>query len=106
MIKEATFGSYHFKLEIQKVDEDWYEWKLSLDEPKERLDEIDRVEYILHPTYRNRIRVIDKPKNGFMLEFAGYDGFNMPVNIYLKKLDSNGDNEEFRLIFPVTKSNN
>lgn len=102
MIKEYKFGGYHFTLEIAKRDDNWYEWKLRLNEPPERLAEIDRVEYILHPTYRDRIRLVNKPKNGFLLEFAGYDGFNMPVNIYLKKLDLNGDNEEFNLIFPVT----
>ena len=101
MTKEYTFGTYHFKLEINKVDNDWYEWKVNLNEPSQLLAKIERVEYILHPTYKNRIKVVKSPANGFMLEFAGYDGFNMPVNIYLKELDANGDNEEFNLIFPV-----
>jgi transcription initiation factor IIF auxiliary subunit len=101
MIKDHKFGDYHFRLSISKVSDDWYEWGLGLNESSDRLDKIERVEYILHPTYKNRIRVIDNPKDGFLLEFAGYDGFNMPVNIYLKKLDQNGDNEEFNVILPV-----
>lgn len=101
MIKKYKFGPYNFKLIIEKVAKDWYEWKLSLDEPSQNLAEIDRVEYILHPTYKNRIRVINNPKGGFLFEFAGYDGFNMPVNIYLKKIDRNGDNEELNFIIPI-----
>lgn len=62
----------------------WFKWKVFVDEPEEKLDEIRQVEYVLHPTFPNPKRVVKERKSAFALESAGWGNFSMLVSVRFK----------------------
>jgi tetratricopeptide (TPR) repeat protein len=62
----------------------WYNWEIYLDAPKSVLSSIDDVEYNLHPSFKDPIRRINDPKNGFVLKSNGWGEFKVKVKIKLK----------------------
>ncbi len=51
------------------------------------LEQIDEVEYILHPTFPNRIQRKRNPEDRFRLESARWGEFAIIVNVYFKNSD-------------------
>lgn len=68
----------------KKAIRDWWEWEVRLVEKPEVLGEIDHVEYVLHPTFPDRIRTVRTPSDGFALRSAGWGGFDLVANIHFK----------------------
>jgi transcription initiation factor IIF auxiliary subunit len=72
----------------KKVDKDLWEWEVFLVGDKETLDEINYVEYILHPTFRDPIKKIeergDEPDKGFFLRAKGWGIFPIGVKVVFK----------------------
>ncbi len=62
----------------------WFKWKVFMDEPGEKLDKIKSVEYRLHETFPNPVRVVDDRASKFSLTSAGWGTFQMYITIYLK----------------------
>ncbi len=63
---------------------EYYEWRLFLDEPPEVLAKVDRVEYRLHPTFPNPVRTIDDRASGFALVSAGWGEFTVLITVYMR----------------------
>lgn len=63
---------------------DWWEWWIWLDGPKEELDEIDRVVYMLHPTFPNPVRIVIDRETNFLLKTAGWGGFRIYAKVLRK----------------------
>jgi len=63
---------------------DWYEWKVFMVEPPEVLEKISTVEYRLHETFPNPIRIVKDRKSGFALSSAGWGNFTIHITVYLK----------------------
>jgi transcription initiation factor IIF auxiliary subunit len=55
--------------------DEWWSWSVWIDGSKHELDEIDLVEYTLHPTFRNPVRTIRTRENCFKLSTSGWGGF-------------------------------
>ena len=45
---------------------------------------MDHVEYLLHSTFKNPVRVVRKPENGFRMDTAGWGTFEIKAIVYLK----------------------
>ena len=67
---------------IQKYDgRQYYQWRVFIDEPENVLDTIQRVRYLLHPTFPEMIQFRCDPSNKFALQSSGWGGFNLSIEI-------------------------
>lgn len=66
---------------------DWWKWTASIesDEPKE-LEEIDYVEYRLHPIFSNPVVWVRERKAGFPLERKGWGSFPLRAKVVRAKV--------------------
>jgi transcription initiation factor IIF auxiliary subunit len=71
-------------------DYEWFEWKVFMDEPDEKLRKVRSVEYRLHKTFPNPIRVVEDRDSKFALESSGWGSFWIYITIYLEN-----DTEEY-----------
>jgi transcription initiation factor IIF auxiliary subunit len=55
--------------------DEWWSWSVWIDGTEKDLDEVDYVEYTLHPTFRSPVRTIKTRDNGFKLSTSGWGGF-------------------------------
>jgi transcription initiation factor IIF auxiliary subunit len=68
----------------QRGDYTWYEWMVFMDEPPDRLELVEAVEYRLHETFPKPVRFIDDPTAGFVVRSAGWGEFRIMITVYLK----------------------
>jgi transcription initiation factor IIF auxiliary subunit len=61
----------------------WYEWKVFMDEPPETLKLVKAVEYRLHRSFPDPIRVVDDRDSRFALQTSGWGEFSMIIIVYL-----------------------
>ncbi len=47
-------------------------------------DRIERVEYVLHPSYHRRVRVAEQRESSFELKFLAWGQFNLRANVFLR----------------------
>lgn len=65
--------------------EDWWEWEAFIDDDGSgELNDIEYVEYVLHPTFLDPIRTITDKKSKFLLETSGWGTFNLKAFVYKK----------------------
>lgn len=63
---------------------DWWEWEAFLEDGGSgELGEVAFVEYVLHPTYGDRIRRVTNPTGGFALKAGGLGGFTLTAFLHL-----------------------
>jgi len=83
------FARFKFNNHARKTgsrgDHSWFEWKVFMDEPDEKLDEVAAVEYRLHKTFPNPIRTVDERKSKFTLASAGWGEFWIYITVLLKE---------------------
>ncbi len=80
---KSKFSVKQSKKKDSESNKYWF-WSIWIDAKKESLDEIHNVEYILHPTFRNRVRNISSRKNKFKLSSKGWGEFTIFIRIYFK----------------------
>lgn len=99
-----NFNNYAKKLPrrlIRGTKQNWYRWRVFVNEPDEILNEIEYVDYLLHPSFPgpNR-RVGQERKNSkFYLESEGYAGFDMYITVKFK----DGTEEETEYFLDINK---
>lgn len=65
--------------------DDWWEWEAFLDDSGSgELSNVNFVEYVLHPTFRNPVRIVVPPEGGFVLETAGWGAFTLKAFVHAK----------------------
>jgi len=69
---EITRGKYHY-----------YKWMVFMDESEDNLKLVRSVEYRLHKTFANRIRIIEDRKSKFALKTTGWGNFWINIIVYL-----------------------
>ncbi len=62
---------------------EWHEWKVFMDETADKLDKVSSVEYRLHETFPNPIRIIKDRNSRFALSSAGWGNFTIFITVYL-----------------------
>ena len=65
----------------KRGDRDYYHWRVFVDEPDDRLREIESVVYTLHPTFPEPTRTRTDPATKFALETSGWGEFNILVTV-------------------------
>ncbi len=68
----------------KRGDLQYYRWLVFVDEPSERLNDIEAVEYVLHPTFPKPVQVRRDPEDKFALETSGWGEFNIIIRITFK----------------------
>lgn len=97
--------SLEIKQRAVEKDAGWWNWSVWIDGPRQELDQIEHVEYVLHPTYSPPVRSISSRRNKFRLRARGWGEFLISARLYMKngkidklehwlELDSESDLEE------------
>ncbi len=68
----------------KQIEPGWWEWGVYVDGPKNELDRIRCVEYTLHPTFPNPVRVVCDRPSRFELVARGWGAFTIGVKLMLK----------------------
>jgi len=63
---------------------DRWKWSVWVEGKHESIEQIDRVEYILHPTFPNPVRLITNRSSNFKLESKGWGEFMIHANVITK----------------------
>ena len=58
-----------------------YDWTIHILAEESVLNAIDRVEYTLHPSFPNPVRVVDNRENNFALTSNGWGEFNVFIRV-------------------------
>lgn len=93
-------AKYTLKQDYKYVGDDYWDWGIWVEASEEALDEIDRVVYNLHYTFREPVQTVRTRDNKFRLDNSGYGTFTVYARIALKD-DSVVDLEhELELYYP------
>ncbi len=82
----------HFENYAYRIDErdaktagpPYYRWKVFLNEPPEKVREVHSVEYRLHETFPDPIRVVRDASTGFALTSQGWGEFTIFITVTMK----------------------
>ncbi len=83
MSSAPSFANYSMKTET-KHDEPWYEWCVFIDAARHELDEIDRIEYTLHPTFEDPQRTSSDAGDCFAVYSSGWGSFSIGIEVFFK----------------------
>ncbi len=64
--------------------DNWWKWAVWLDGPPQDLDNVESVEWKLHPTFPNPIRRTMDRTNMFRIETAGWGVFPIRATVNMK----------------------
>lgn len=63
----------------------YYRLRISLDaDEPEMLDDVEKVVYHLHPTFKNPDRTASDRRNGFVIQTAAWGEFNMTAEVFFR----------------------
>lgn len=80
---------------------DYYQWRVFVDEPFERLEQIERVEYLLHPTFPEPQQIRTNPSDRFALETSGWGEF--PIQVVVTYKNGTQDRTRYELKLSPTE---
>ena len=66
------------------IEAGWWEWGIYIKGTSAELKRIKCVEYTLHPSFQNPVRLVCSPDNGFLLTARGWGTFTVPIKLMLK----------------------
>lgn len=84
---KISFNNYAKKIgsrEIRGVNYGWYRWRIFADAPDDVLDNIEYIDYLLHPTFPLPNRRIKYRQSKFALELEGWGSFSMHITVVFK----------------------
>lgn len=68
-----------------KGETDWWDWTAFVEcDPPDELDDIQFVEYQLHPSFPNPVRRIYEKEGGFPMETRGWGIFSLRARVVFK----------------------
>ena len=91
--------------------ENYWNWSVWIDTSREIIEKISYVEYILHSSFRNRVRKISSKSNNFKLSSKGWGEFKIYIKVFFEdneepillchdlKLFNNDENENNKTVF-------
>jgi transcription initiation factor IIF auxiliary subunit len=95
------------ELEIRQWEEyegeDWWKWAVWVEGSDEDLNQIEYVEWALHPTFPKPIRKTSNRSNKFRLETGGWGVFPISARVQTKAGDSLNLKHKLRLHYPDGK---
>lgn len=92
IIMEFKFNNYSRYIGARRIGDryggrykrEWYEWNVFMDEPADKLEKVRSVEYRLHETFPNPIRIVEDRNSRFSLISTGWGNFTIYITVYLK----------------------
>ena len=66
------------------IEPGWWDWGIYIKGAPAELKKIRCVEYTLHPSFPNPVRLVCTPDKGFLLTARGWGTFTVPVKVMLK----------------------
>lgn len=63
------------------VGDDYWDWWIWIEGPREELELIDHVTYILHPTFPSPVREVRDRSTNFRLDTAGWGVFEIHATV-------------------------
>ena len=87
------------KKDGKRKGRDIYEWKIFIDENRDILDKIEQVQYLLHETFTNPVRIVKDRASKFALKSSGWGNFTTYISIKFK----DGSEEEFEYYLDLKK---
>jgi|SRR5215472_12292459 len=84
----------------QTVGKDWWKWSVKLQGPQADLDKVDYVEYTLHPTFPEPVRLINNRSSNFELKAEGWGTFPIHANVVFKDGTEEQLESELELYYP------
>jgi len=69
---------------LNTIKKNYYDWSIWIEGGTRDLSEIDAVEYLLHSTFKNRLREREDITDGFLLQSSGWGEFEIRISIHLK----------------------
>jgi transcription initiation factor IIF auxiliary subunit len=85
----------------KRGDNEYYQWRVFVDEPPEVLDQIEEVEYLLHPTFPQPSQVRYNRSDKFALDTAGWGEFQILITVKYK--DGRQEREKYWLTLDPQK---
>ena len=70
-----------------EIKSDYWDWTIFVKAPEDVLEQIEYVEYKLHPTFPNPVRIVNQRGSGpyaFPLNTSGWGTFTVKVKVYYK----------------------
>lgn len=67
----------------EEEGKNYWSWSVWIDTSTEIINQIDMVEYILHPTFHNRVRRKTTKEDKFILSSKGWGEFMIHIKIYV-----------------------
>ncbi len=90
-----SFNNYAKKIGSREVgkglEQNFYRWKIFMDASDNELENIDTVEYELHPSIPNSYRPVADRNSKFALKFNSWESFVVRITVVFK----NGTTETF-----------
>jgi transcription initiation factor IIF auxiliary subunit len=80
MSEKIEFDEYSMFVQ-KKYEYDWYDWCIFVSGDAAVMSAIQSVEYTLHQSFPDPIRLVKSPSDCFALYSAGWGGFNVGVKI-------------------------
>lgn len=68
----------------REIEPDWWEWGIQVEGAAAELDRIRCVEYTLHPSFPNPVRMVCSRNDRFLLTARGWGTFEVKVKLLLK----------------------
>jgi transcription initiation factor IIF auxiliary subunit len=68
----------------RQIEPGWWEWGIRIKGTPAELDRIRCVEYTLHASFPNPVRLVCSRTNGFELTARGWGTFTVPIKLMLK----------------------
>jgi len=68
----------------KEIEPGWWEWGIYINGAPAELKQIRCVEYTLHPSFPNPVRLVCTPNNRFLLTARGWGTFKVPIKLMLK----------------------
>lgn len=84
--QKTTQGPLHVtpRNASREIEPGWWEWTIYMEGAHAELDRIRCVEYTLHPTFPNPVRVVCSRPNRFELTARGWGTFTVMIKLMLK----------------------
>jgi transcription initiation factor IIF auxiliary subunit len=82
------------------IGDNWWNWSVWLDGDPAELDQVEFVEWRLHPTFPNPIRHIKDRETNFKLDTGGWGVFPIQATVHFKDGKTAPLRHSLRLHYP------
>lgn len=96
-IRTAQSEKYH--------GDEWWSWSVWIDAPLATLRAIASVEYTLHPTFNNPVRIVKTRSTKFKLSSAGWGVFPIHIRVTMRDGREQQLRHQLKLHYPSGEGN-